>query len=75
MLAILLMEERIKKAFDAIQDIIKQLITLSVAIIGAIVTFPEVEKAPLSISKLLDRQFPSQYLYCCLVLQQASLRS
>lgn len=33
------MEERIKKAFDAIQDIIKQLITLSVAIIGAIVTF------------------------------------
>lgn len=33
------MDEQTKKAFDAAQDVIKQLLTLSTAIIGAVVTF------------------------------------
>lgn len=33
------MDERVKKAFDAAQDTIKQLITIATAIIGAVVTF------------------------------------
>lgn len=33
------MDEQIKKAFDAAQDAVKQLLTLSTAVIGAVVTF------------------------------------
>jgi hypothetical protein len=39
LLAVLLMDHAVKKAFDAAQDAIKQFLTLSTAVIGGVVTF------------------------------------
>jgi hypothetical protein len=60
--------EEMKKAFDAALDIIKQLITLSTAIIGGLFILPDKEQASRLVVKISGFSVPfSIYLLACSV--------